>query len=384
VNPHLKTPTIASWNFGVEHAFTNNLSLDVDYVGNHGDNLLGILDINQLNPATGTLPFAAKFPYLGFINKIVNDARSNYHSLQTTLTQRLSHGFNFTAGYTYGHGLDNGSLNRFGNPPMNSYNPGAEYSSSDYDIRHRGTFTAGYEIPGKKGFGQLLQGWKLNTIVTISGAQPWTPVDSSYNFAGNAENIGRWDFFGSPSDFKVTASSLPWCSGFGVTAAGGIDTSGVTCTSTSGVSGLVSTYPASFAAKCAAVAPDPNTLAIGGCFVSRNGISVMVPPVNGTFGTMGRNLFRDSGFRDWDFSVFKNFKFTERFGAQFRVEFFNFLNHPIIANPFGSVNGYQGGSDPSSGGTFGCGCTTPDIAAGNPIVGSGDARTMQLGLKIMF
>ena len=78
----------------------------------------------RLNPATGVTPYAAQFPYLQFINEIVNDARSNYDSLQTTLTQRLSHGFNFTAGYTYGHGLDNGSLNRFGNPPQNSYNPG--------------------------------------------------------------------------------------------------------------------------------------------------------------------------------------------------------------------------------------------------------------------
>ena len=76
---------------------------------------------------------------------------------------------------------------------------------------------------------------------------------------------------------------------------------------------------------------------------------------------MGRNIFRDAGFKNVDFSVFKNFTFKERFGAQFRVEFFNVLNHPIIANPFGSVNGYAGGSDPSSPGTFGCGCTTPDI-----------------------
>jgi hypothetical protein len=110
----------------------------------------------------------------------------------------------------------------------------------------------------------------------------------------------------------------------------------------------------------------------------------MGPPTLGTFGTMARNIFRDAGFKNVDFSVFKNFKFTERFDAQFRVEFFNVLNRPIIANPFGSVNGYAGGSDPSASGTFGCGCTTPDIAAGNPIVGSGDARTMQLGLKIMF
>jgi hypothetical protein len=99
---------------------------------------------------------------------------------------------------------------------------------------------------------------------------------------------------------------------------------------------------------------------------------------------MGRNIFRDAGFKNVDFSVFKNFTFKERFTAQFRVEFFNFLNRAIIANPFGSVNGYAGGSDPSSGTTFGCGCTTPDISAGNPIVGSGDSRQIQLGLKLTF
>jgi hypothetical protein len=48
------------------------------------------------------------------------------------------------------------------------------------------------------------------------------------------------------------------------------------------------------------------------------------------------------------------------------------------------VNGARGGSDPSSGGTFGCGCTTPDVAAGNPIVGSGSSRQIQLGLKLTF
>ncbi|PYU74476.1 MAG: hypothetical protein DMG49_04600 [Acidobacteria bacterium] len=99
---------------------------------------------------------------------------------------------------------------------------------------------------------------------------------------------------------------------------------------------------------------------------------------------MGRNIFRDAGFKNVDFSVFKNFKFTERFNAQFRAEFFNLFNRPILANPFGSVNGYAGGSDPSASSTFGCGCTTPDIAAGNPLVGLGDARTIQLGLKLLF
>jgi len=106
--------------------------------------------------------------------------------------------------------------------------------------------------------------------------------------------------------------------------------------------------------------------------------------VAGTFGTMGRNIFRDSAFKNLDFSLFKNFSFHERFGAQFRAEVFNLLNHPNFANPYGASNGYLGGSDPSSPGTFGFAGTTPDVAAGNPIIGSGSARVVQLGLKLMF
>ena len=109
----------------------------------------------------------------------------------------------------------------------------------------------------------------------------------------------------------------------------------------------------------------------------------MIPPVMGTFGTMGRNLFRDSAFRNWDFSVTKNFKFGERLTTQFRAEFFNILNHPNFANPFGGQNGYAH-NDPSSSSTFGCGCATPDSAAANPVIGSGGSRAIQFGLKLLF
>jgi hypothetical protein len=109
----------------------------------------------------------------------------------------------------------------------------------------------------------------------------------------------------------------------------------------------------------------------------------MIPPALGTFGTMGRNLFRDSAFRNWDFSVTKNFKFGERLTAQFRAEFFNILNHPDFANPFGGQNGFAH-NDPSSSGTFGCGCATPDSAASNPVIGSGGSRAIQFGLKLQF
>jgi hypothetical protein len=380
VDPNLKNPYVINYNLGVQHVFGNNLSLDVSYVGNHGAELTGQRDLNQANLATGVLPYANQYPYLAFIDQFSNFAISNYNSLQATLTKRVSHGVDFTAGYTYGHGLDNGSLTRFGGLPQDSTNPQAEYGNSDYDTRHRFTLEASYALPGKKGFGQLLQGWKVNGILTVATGQPWLVDDSSDNFSNTSEGTDRWDFFGNPSDFQSSAESIPHCSGFN--PANINDLSGVTCTEQSGVSGLVTTLPTSLAAKCTAVAPDPTTLATGGCFVKGN--SVMVPPVFGTFGTMGRGLFRDPGFRNLDFSVFKDFKWKERFGAEFRVELFNILNHPNLANPYGGVIGSNIGDDPSNPAHLGCGCGTPDIINGNPVLGSGGARVMQLGLKLSF
>jgi hypothetical protein len=386
VDPNLRVPYLVNWNLGIQHAFSNNLSLEVGYVGNHGDRLTGFLDLNQTNPATGIAPYASQFPYLNFINQTTNDAHSNYHSLQTTLTKRLSHGLSFTAGYTYGHGLDNGSLNRFGLLPQSSLNPGAEYGNSDFDIRHRFTLTATYTIPGKKGYGQLLAGWKLNAIVSLQSGMPWIVNDTGNNFSGSGDLSDRWNFTGSPSDFRSGSQSIPYCVGpdqiiNGQTVGG--------CSVTSGVSGIQSFFSVDQSkamwAQCTAVASDPTpggTLDQGGCFVKGN--SVMTPPKMGSYGSMGRNLFRDSGFRNVDFSVFKNFRLKERMGAEFRVEFFNLFNHPIIANPYGAANGAQVGWDPSAPSTFGCGCSTPDVAAGNPLVGSGSSRVMQLGLKLTF
>jgi hypothetical protein len=370
-----------AWNLGVQHAFGNNLSLELGYVGNHGDNLTGFKDINQLDLATGTRAYQAKFPYVQFLNETVNDSRSNYDSLQATLTKRLSHGLSFTTGYTYGHGLDNGSLSRFGNLPQNSLRPDLEYSSSDFDVRHRLTITASYEIPAPKTHGQILSDWKFNTIVSLQTPQAWLVGN---DFSGQGVNGGgdladRWNFFGNTNDFKSGSSSVPWCSG-DFTGGGG-----VTCTSQSAVSGLVSTYPSSLAQQCVAKSPDLSTLNQGGCYVSANGRSVMLPPKAGTYGTMGRNTFRDDGFKNVDFSLFKNFTYKERYGLQFRWELFNIFNHPIVANPDGASNGSNLGVDPGgSPSTFGCGCATPDVAAGNPLVGSGSSRVMPIGMKFTF
>ena len=227
----------------------------------------------------------------------------------------------------------------------------------------------------------MLKGWKINSILTLQTAQPWNVSDysgSGISYSGAGDKADRWDLFGTPNDFKSGPNSIPFCTGF--TAGQGLN--GVNCSVTSGISGIQTNLPVSLANACLAKAPDPTTLATGGCYVS--GKSVITPPAMGTFGTMGRNIFRDNGFKNVDLSLFKDFKFKERFNAQFRIEVFNVLNHPLSANPWGSQAGVRQGIQLDRGTSFGCGCSTPDVATGNPLIGSGGARDMQIGLKLTF
>jgi hypothetical protein len=378
---NITTPYVLNWTLGVQHAFTPNLSLEVAYVGNHGSNLTGIRDINQApvgsdyNPACTSdqacRPYNNQFPYLSNIFQMGNVYRSNYNGLQATVNSRNYHGLSMVAGYTFSHALDNVGANwDFGygaGLPQDSYHVGREYASSDFDIRQRFTLSLTYALPGRSGYAQMLQGWELNSIVTLESGQPWGPIDLGTNAAGTgplpvsppASAPIRWSFYGNPSDFTSGPTAIPFFPG----------ASNPTC-----------------AAKALAVdggnsaGPSSTSLASFGCYAKGN--SIMIPPPLGQFGNMGRNLFRDSGFRNFDFSVAKNWHFGEKVKAQFRAEFFNIFNHPNFANPYGGQNGF-GLNDPSVQ-PFGCGCATPDVAAANPVIGSGGSRAVQLGLKFTF
>ena len=419
VDPNLRTPFVWNYNLSITHSFGSNLSLEVGYVGNKGYRLLSFTDINnspvgagwclnkltlaQFNNACSSVavavgqpgstalgspsplavdearPLYTKFPYLGFINHIGNQSYSNYNGLQVSLTKRMSHGLSFVTGYTFAHSFDTGSLNRFGILPQDATNTKADYAVSDFDVRHRLTVSVTYDIPGIKGFGQLLEGWEVNSIVNFQTAQPWNAWDITDNISGTGENVDRWNMTGPGSNISSGKTSIPYCSGF----------SGTPSCSVTTVYGPVSAPSAVSPSLCTS---DPlvnlATLATDGCYVSFNGQTVITPPALGTFGNMGRNLFRDSGLREWDASVFKSFKFKERYGVQFRMELFNVLNHPTGANPYQSSSFYNAGNLLGAGGSgpaaLGFAGATPDIAAGNAIIGSGANRDLQLGLKITF
>jgi len=440
VNPNIRTPYVNNWNLDIQHAITNNLSIDIGYVGNHGAKLLGKLNYNQpafgsgwtataktncINSAADATPFdncsadsgaeqAAQpftapcaasvggvnssggpfnthnscFSYLNYITMIQNNYDSNYNGLQVTLTGRNYHGLSFTGGYTYSHALgmasDQGTSANFP-APLDSYGNLRKqlYANTDFDIRHRFTLSLDYAIPGRKGFGQMLEGWSVNTIVIVTSGLPWGLSDQGDDFSGtngvatsSSDSVGEmWNFYGKPSDFTpvhgFTDTNGGWQNGggglpyFGGGGPQGSETANTACNS-----------------AAAAIGPLAQaSLSTLGCYAAGGGI--LIPAAYGSAGNMKPNIFRDTGFKNVDFSVTKLFTIKERLKAEARIEIFNILNKINFSNPSGGPGGAIG--DPSAGPpNVGFVGLTPDTYSSNPQLGSGGERAMQLGLKLSW
>jgi outer membrane receptor protein involved in Fe transport len=99
-------------------------------------------------------------------------------------------------------------------------------------------------------------------------------------------------------------------------------------------------------------------------------------PADGTFGDLGRDSIYGPGYTNLDFSVTKNTRIYERLNVQLRAEFFNIFNHPNFALPAGSINPGVAPAGQIS--------QTPDVAQGNPGLGGGGPRVIQLAAKFTF
>ncbi len=355
VNRNIKTPFVTNWNLNLEQALWQDAALTIAYVGTKGNRLYSIRDINQNNYNNDTAgdeqsgrPFLNQFPYLSFIDMLGNEDNSIYHSLQVTMKQRARKGLYFVAGYTFAHSIDDASSNRSFSI-QDSTNPGAERGNASTDIRHRFTLATTYELPSRHGYAQLLQGWRMNSIFTAETGEPILFYDDVDDISGTGEFNDRWNFAGNPGDLHWSKSTpIPY-------------------------------YPdGTVNPACVAQATTPDllsNLAYYGCY--QQGSAVITPPATGTFGNMGRNIVRGPAYVDWDVSVIKNFKFFERVTLEARAEFFDVLNHPNFA-------GTGIDSDLVDGSTVGLAQYTTDIAASNPVVGSGGARHIQFGLKVIW
>jgi len=392
IDQHWRLPYVDEWTLGIQRSLTSAMSLDVAYVGNHGSNLLNEYDLNIPTPGPASKsaeqtsrPYYMTFPWMGKIIQVANKDHSNYNALQATLNQRNWHGLTSTVGYTYGHALDvtQADINMSVNP--NAQCPECDYGPTSFDIRHRVTARATYLVPGKKSFGQILEGWQVSTLVNMIGAISYNGSDSSSDLSGTGEGTtagfgDRWDLFGNIKDFNTFGRTAPIpC--YGVT---GSSFANPACT----VVANVNLMPQPCINAANSLPTNPNvpssdgkstgikSLGALGCYMAGN--SVIVPPAQGTFGNMNRNMFRGAGLRLWDLSLRKKIRITERVGSEFQFDMYNVTNTPQFASPSGS------GASLTNPGVFGTSAATPNVANGNVVQGTGEARRYQFGLKFIF
>jgi len=155
---HTPVQKIYQWNAAIQHELRTNLVAEVSYVGSHGFNLIGPTDFNAV-PATQLSSNDAQYrPYQQYQNIPGNllDGVSNYNSLQAEITKRLSSDLSFSFNYVWSHFLDDQDSGAWGGaaggqPHQIANNAHANYSNSNFDVRHALKGTAVYQLPIGRG-----------------------------------------------------------------------------------------------------------------------------------------------------------------------------------------------------------------------------------------
>jgi hypothetical protein len=309
VQTGMRPPYSQNWDFSIEHVFADSYLFDIRYVGDKGTHLPRFIEANPaiFGPGATTGNADQRRQYancdptgscaFGSVGLIGDDNRSTYHALQVSLSRQLTTNLSFLASYWWSKSLDYvSSLNMAGSAPtlvagendlaQNPFDLRAEHGPSLFDATHRFVFSGTYTLPrwraASRPAGRLINGWQLNTIVSVSSGTPFTVYDSdNASMQGSAPEITG--FYSSRPNVLSDANNGPHT---------------------------------------------PNQ------WISRGAFQQLTPEANpGQFGNEGRNTVRGPGIANVDFSLFKNFAITESSHVQLRAEAFNIFNHPNFMLP---------------------------------------------------
>ena len=355
VDRHIRTPYVQNYNLNIQQELFKNVVFEVGYVGSAGAKLFRYRDINQpVNPRVSTArpfdngPFAPSGGTFFYVNHLETTANSNYNALQTSLSLRDRHGFSTQVIYTWSHSIDNASDGQDyvanATQPDNSFRTDQERGNSNFDVRHRFTWTWSYQIPGWwKKHPRVGDGWQVNGIVTVRSGSPFH-VNLFDDYNGTGEFFPRPDLVGDP--YAGTHA------------------------------------PDNFLNLAAFKVP---------CTLDPTGDGSAGSCIPGTqhFGSLGRNSLKGPGYSNFDFSIFKTTPISERVKVQLRAEIFNVFNHPNFSSPLlpgFSADASFNGIDPVTGRGIGFLpiTVTPDVGIGNPFLGGGGPRNIQLAFKLTF
>ena len=386
----LRTPFVHQYNLSVQYEILNGLLLETAYVGARGQKLFRQIAINQSQLATPQNPVTNVVTGQVFESNSPNDAQlraplqgvsingfsmnestadSSYDSLQMSLIERLSHGLQFLAAYTFAKSIDNasglgggpgiaglvntGAVNDTSQILGNQNSPRANRGLSDFDRAHRFVFSFLWDLPKpefasrSKFYRLAIWNWETSGILTAMSGLPTDIVDtgagSLYGLANGANPLARPSLVNGMS-CQDALRNVP--NGYFFTSD---------------------------------VFARPQ-VAAGQSIPSSDGAATASAP--GTdIGNVGRNCLRGPRQVDVDLSVAKVFPFAESRSFEFRADFFNLLNHVNFANPISNLNALfaSGGSiDPATGQVL-----TPGNF-GRIISTSNNSRIIQFGLKFNF
>ncbi|HKT48547.1 MAG TPA: TonB-dependent receptor, partial [Candidatus Acidoferrales bacterium] len=332
-------PNTQQWNLTVQRSLGRNWILEVGYVGTHSVHLRETrtnieariasaadpinlvaddgtpFSITETTLANG--PARSANPGINGYNGMqifADDAYSHYHSLQTTVSRRWNAGY-FQAAYTFSKSTDATSS---GNTALNTaFNDESSLANSrglsDFDRKHRFVVSYRYDLPFFKnatGFAHgALADWAISGITIFQSGTPFSVLDSG---AGTA-------FIGGGLEAGTSGAQL---------VPGGSIAAGQT---SGDIHSRLGAYLNASNFTTAPLLPANTTACLG--IPGNPGIPGDPNFCTTLFGNLGRNIYRGPSQQNWDFSLIKNFKITERQQLRFTTDFFNLWNHANFANP---------------------------------------------------
>jgi hypothetical protein len=280
---------------------------------------------------------------------------SNYNAGVVTLTKRLSHGFTFSANYTYSKSLDNAVSNQnSASGYSNSFNTATNYGPTSYDRRHVINAYYQYDLPAGKGhlvhggkvIDQIIGGWYTSGIFTAWTGVPIYVTEGSQVWGGGTSITGA-------ADYMVPVKGLPSTGLYQ-------NVSNTTTCSNNFINGVVGSSVGGATGTNRDIFANP-----GAALCDFNYIQLA------TSGRTGRaNPMRGLPFWNIDMRFGKTVPITERMKLGFSADFFNIFNHENFANPTINV------TSPATFGVITATYTPPNR--------TNSARWIEMGLRLDF
>jgi hypothetical protein len=343
-------PMLHQYNFSIQFQPAESLLMETSYQGAAGRDLATLfINVNQVpfEYALDGRNVQSRRPYSmvnGTVIPTFSRAKSSYNAFNLRVEQRYRAGLSLLMNYTWQKNLEDGgsgpsafTQNGGTSIALDAYNLSREKGLAPIDVAHIFNVSYGYELPwgagkswlsGSGPISAIVGGWQVNGITTLRGGFPTDirtnrlpPIFNTFNVPDRVKDVPMQvqDGRGPDRFFNADAFRGP------------------------------------------------------GTIPSSTGTPIQV------FGDSARRVVRGPGSVNFDFSLFKQFSFSEGVRLQFRAEAFNLTNTPTFTLP--------SSNSPSMtciGRTPGSACNDNNPEFGKLSGSQATGRQIQFGLKLLF